>query len=174
MLKIFSTQLNGIFARIQENNEYTLEDGARMVAQTVLSGGTLYFTGKDELEAVSAEGLLGQEAFTCARELGTDNIPDLTSVDTVIAAARQSNDEETISLIKKIKSETEASIILIASDQKKEEEDVAADAFIDLGIKKGLVPSESGERVGIPSAMAGLFAYHALYLTAKEILEEYE
>lgn len=174
MLKIFSTQLNGIFTKIQENNEYALEDGARMMAQTVLSGGTLYFTGKDELEAVCAEGLLGQEAFTCARRLFTDDLSKLKSVDAVIAAARQRNDAEIVSLIKKIKSETEAGIILIASNHEKEEEDFAADAFIDTAIKKGLVPSESGDRVGIPSAIAGLFAYHALYLTAKEILEEYE
>ncbi|MCQ6264934.1 DUF2529 domain-containing protein [Fictibacillus sp. WQ 8-8] len=175
MLKIFFTQLNGIFSKIQQDNEFAFEDAARLLAQTVLSHGTVYFTGKDEMEAVCAEGIHGQEAFSNAKPLNTKEISQLTSVDTVLASARFHDDEPVLSLLQEIKQNTDASIIFLASRKEKGEEAAPhCDAFIDLKVKKGLVPAENGERIGIPSAMAGLFAYHALFLTAKEILEEYE
>ncbi|MGG1572928.1 DUF2529 family protein [Fictibacillus sp. NRS-1165] len=175
MLKIFATQLSGIFSKIQQDNEFAFEDGARLLAQTVLSQGTVYFTGKDEMKAVCAEGLLGQEAFSNAKHLDASEISGLTSVDTVIASARFHNDEPTISLLREIKQHTEANTIFLASRKEKGEEAVPfSDVFIDLMVKRGLVPTENGERIGMPSAMAGIFAYHALFITAKEILEEYE
>ncbi|UZJ79147.1 DUF2529 family protein [Fictibacillus sp. KU28468] len=175
MLKIFSTQLNGIFSKIQQDNEFAFEDAARLLAQTVLSNGTVYFTGKDEMEAVCAEGIHGQEAFSNAKRLNASEVSGLTSVDTVIASARFHCDQQTLALLQEIKQNTDANLIFLASQIEKEEETIPyCDAFIDLKVKKGLVPAENGERVGIPSAMAGLFAYHALFLTAKEILEEYE
>ena len=33
MLKMFTTQLTGLFKRIEEKEEYSFEDGARLLAQ---------------------------------------------------------------------------------------------------------------------------------------------
>ncbi|MFL6556676.1 MAG: DUF2529 family protein, partial [Bacillus sp. (in: firmicutes)] len=33
MLKMFTTQLTGMFKRIEEKEEYSFEDGARLLAQ---------------------------------------------------------------------------------------------------------------------------------------------
>ncbi|MBR3379532.1 MAG: DUF2529 family protein, partial [Bacillus sp. (in: Bacteria)] len=38
MLKIFTTQLSGIFSRIGEKQAEAIEDGARLLAQAVVSG----------------------------------------------------------------------------------------------------------------------------------------
>jgi hypothetical protein len=48
-----------------------------------------------------------------------------------------------------------------------------ADVHIDLRLTKGLLPDETGNRYGYPSAMAALFVYHGLKFTIEEILAEY-
>ncbi|SDN41456.1 protein of unknown function [Fictibacillus solisalsi] len=175
MQKIFSTQLNGIFTKIQQESEYAIEDAARLLAQTLMSRGTVYFATKSEMKAIAAEGMNGPEAFPAAKELSDSDIPMLTSTDIVIAANGFLDDEGLPGLARKVKDQTETPVILITSlNEEGESQAVEWDAFIRLPLRGGLVPFENGERYGIPSAMAGLFAFHVICLTAKEILEEYE
>ncbi|MDM5201416.1 DUF2529 family protein [Fictibacillus enclensis] len=175
MQKIFSTQLNGIFTKIQQESEYAIEDAARLLAQTLISRGTVYFATKDEMKAIAAEGLNGAEAFPAAKELSDTDIPELTSTDIVIAATGFRDDEGLLGLIRKVKDQTETPVILLATRKKEEAiQEEEWDSYIPLHLRGGLVPFENGGRSGIPSAMAGLFAYHVICLTAKEILEEYE
>ncbi|MDN4524762.1 DUF2529 family protein [Fictibacillus fluitans] len=176
MQKIFSTQLNGIFTKIQEENEFAIEDTARLLAQAVISGGTVYFVASGEMKAIAAEGLEGPEAFPAASELSDSDIPALTSTDIVIAATGFRNENnELLDLIRKVKDQTDTPVILLSSRKEEEaSQEETWDACIRLNLRGGLVPFENGERYGIPSAMAGLFTYHVICLTAKEILEEYE
>ena len=48
-----------------------------------------------------------------------------------------------------------------------------ADVHIDLRMTKGLLPDETGNRVGFPTSIAALFVYFGLKFTIEEILEEY-
>lgn len=52
MLKIFTTQLTGIFSRIQDKESDAIEDGARLLAQAVISGHSIYLYGANELQGV--------------------------------------------------------------------------------------------------------------------------
>ncbi len=61
MLKMFSTQVSGLFKRIQEQNEFALEDGARLLAQAAVGDGTIYLCGIGEMAAVEAEATKGAE-----------------------------------------------------------------------------------------------------------------
>ena len=59
MLKMFTTQLTGLFKKIAEKEEFSFEDGARLLAQ----GQTIYLLGFKEMKAVEFEALEGAEPF---------------------------------------------------------------------------------------------------------------
>lgn len=72
MLKIFTTQLSGIFSRIGDKQAEAIEDGARLLAQAVVSGHAVYFHGKNELAAVALEASESKEPFPGAKVLPLD------------------------------------------------------------------------------------------------------
>lgn len=72
MLKIFTTQLSGIFSRIGEKQAEAIEDGARLLTQAVVSGHAVYFHGKNELAAVALEATESKEPFPGAKVLPLD------------------------------------------------------------------------------------------------------
>lgn len=47
------------------------------------------------------------------------------------------------------------------------------DVHIDSKLKMPLLPDEDGTRYGFPSLMTGLYVYHALSFTLKEMMQEY-
>jgi hypothetical protein len=49
-----------------------------------------------------------------------------------------------------------------------------ADVHIDLKLAKGMLPSETGGRIGLPTSMAALFLYYGIKFTLDEILSEYD
>ncbi|MGC4377314.1 DUF2529 family protein [Fictibacillus sp. Mic-4] len=177
MLKIFSTQLVGLMNKIQKDEE-AIEDAARLLAQTVLSEGAIYFSGTNEMKAVCYEGVFGQEAFSSSRLLELEKFNELTSIDTVIVASRFNDDLEMIKQLAAIKKETPARVIAISAVKKEtgEAQDLRtlADFHLDTQLARELVPLEDGSRTGFPSALMALYVYHALALTTKDILLEFE
>ncbi|EIT83866.1 hypothetical protein A374_18599 [Fictibacillus macauensis ZFHKF-1] len=173
MLKIFSTQLHGIFQTIAEKNEFAIEDSARMMAQTILSHGHIYVYGRNELASLSAHALYSNEALPGVAML-PDDLTTITATDTVLIAAPTKEDEEANERLRAIKATSNAYVIFLAASSNRALEHTGVDSFIQLFATKGLVPNEAGERVGLPTSMAALYAYHALHLTTQEILEEYE
>lgn len=64
MLKMFSTQLTGLFNRIQDKEEFSIEDGARLLAQAAVGDGSIYICGLKEMAAVEAEATEGAEPWS--------------------------------------------------------------------------------------------------------------
>lgn len=175
MLKMFTTQLQGLFKRIQENEELSFEDGARLLAQAAVGDGKIYIIGLKEMKTVELEALFGAEPFHGVEEWkGKKNLETLTDADRVILISRFSDDEEAIEIGKWI-SEKGIPFVAIASQSSNEKETLAdiADVHIDLRLTKGLLPDEEGNRFGYPSSMAALYAYYGLKFIVDEILQEY-
>jgi Domain of unknown function (DUF2529) len=171
MLKIFSTQLLGCFKKLAEQEELTLEDGARILAQAVLGDGHVYMYGAQELHAITLEATLGQEAFPKAK--GLQSVEELSSMDRVLLISRFSTDEEIVSLAKQLQL---AGIPTVAISTKKdgvESVESFVDVHIDTQLVRGLIPAEDGTRTGFPTSMIALFAYYGLFFTIQEIVEEY-
>ena len=61
MLKIFSTQINGLFKKVMEKEEFNIEDAARLLAQAAVGDGTIYIHGFGEMDGVTTEALKGIE-----------------------------------------------------------------------------------------------------------------
>ncbi|WP_404459867.1 DUF2529 domain-containing protein [Sutcliffiella horikoshii] len=183
MLKIFTTQLQGVFNRIGSSEEFAFEDAARLLAQAVVGDGRVYVHGVKEMKAVEAEATTGAEPLMSATLLSDlDSYHDLTDTDRALIVSRFSTDDEAISTAKALK-ELEIEIVGIStviepesggSAEGTETLESLCDVHIDMKLKKPLIPGDDGERFGFPSSMVALYVYHGLAFTLKEILEEQE
>jgi uncharacterized phosphosugar-binding protein len=173
MLKMFSTQLTGLFKRLQEKEEFSIEDGARLLAQAAAGQGKIYLYGTREMQAIGLEAVYGEEPLQTAAIL-SDKV-DLEAADRVLIVSRFADDAEALNIAYDLR---EKGIPLVAistvrSESEEETLDQLADVHIDLRITKGLLPDETGNRIGYPTSIAALFVYFGLKFTIEEILEEY-
>ena len=103
MLKMFATQLNGLFNRIQENQLESIEDGARLLSQGAIAEGTIYVYGANEMAAVSHEATLGSEPLSfCSTMHHDESLDHLENRDRVLLITRYSSDPEALQLAKKL------------------------------------------------------------------------
>ena len=172
MLKIYLTQLRGVLQKVIDQDEETLEDAARLLAQAAISDGTVYVYGFEEMRTVALEALESPNKINGAKPL---EIEKLEAMDRVLLIAPQDDHTEAAELAKKI-SEVGALTVGLSSVAKTEDHPFseAVDVHIDLPAPRALIPMESGERIGIPSTIAALFTYHGLYFTLAEFLEDQE
>ncbi|MGN1387952.1 MAG: DUF2529 domain-containing protein [Bacillus sp. (in: firmicutes)] len=170
MLKIFSTQLSGLFKAISQD-EYAIEDAARLLAQAVIGDGHIYIHGFKEMKGVVAEALEGTDALPHCKAM--PDIEQISSVDRVLLFTRNSDDQEALALAEKLE-ELNVPFIGVSTvhDEMKTGLHDLAHIHINLNVKRGLVPTETGERVGYPSLLVALFTYHGIQLTLSELLEE--
>ncbi|MGM0843491.1 MAG: DUF2529 domain-containing protein [Bacillota bacterium] len=173
MIKMFTTQLTGLFNRIADKEEFSIEDGARLLAQASVGEGSIYIKGFAEMEGVTLEALHGQEPLKGAKAL--INIDDVTEADRVLLVSRYSTDDEAVSLAKQLvdKGIPFAAVSGVVSADDDNLADLA-DIHIDTKLIKGMLPGEElGERVGFPSSMAALYIYFLIKFSLEEMLEEY-
>ncbi len=177
MLKMFTTQLTGLLKKISETEEFSFEDGARLLAQGPAGDGSIYLVGMKEMKAVEFEALEGAEPFKHARRLTDAAAADLTDADRVLLFSRYSTDDEALALARTLQGKGIPFVAVSTVAESSEGEGslaALADVHIDLRLTKGLLPDEMGNRFGSPSSMAALFAYYGLKFTVEEILVEYE
>jgi uncharacterized phosphosugar-binding protein len=173
MIKMFTTQLSGLFNRIADKEEFSIEDGARLLAQASVGEGNIYIKGFQEMESITLEALYGQEPLNTAKAL--DNSDTLTEADRVLLVTRFSNDEEPLALAKQL-IDKGIPFTAVSGVAAGEGESLAelADIHIDTRLVKGMLPGEElGERVGFPSSIAALYIYHLLKFSLEEMLQEY-
>ncbi|WP_113930561.1 DUF2529 domain-containing protein [Bacillus sp. P14.5] len=173
MIKMFTTQLSGLFNRIADKEEFSIEDGARLLAQASVGEGSIYIKGFAEMDSVTLEALNGHEPLQGAKALV--NMEDLTEADRVLLVSRFSTDEEAVSLAKQLvdKGVPFAAVSGVISAEGENLADLA-DIHIDTKLIKGMLPGEElGERVGFPSSMAALYIYFLIKFSLEEMLEEY-
>ncbi|WP_409303252.1 DUF2529 domain-containing protein [Peribacillus sp. SCS-155] len=175
MLKMFTTQISGLFKRIMDAEEFSFEDSARLLAQASIGDGTIYIQGFGEMKGIVSEAMDGQEPFPNARPLDEIDLINITLADRVLLFARHSTDEDAIKLARQLQDSripfTAVSTVIDSSDESLQE---LADVHIDLRLQKGLLPDETGNRIGFPSLMAALYVYNCLKFTLEEILTEFE
>jgi hypothetical protein len=89
-MKMFTTQLTGLFKRIEEKEEFSFEDGARLLAQ----GQNIYIVGFKEMKGVEFEALEGAEPLKGA----LTNVDAAKRADRVLLFTRHSDDQEAVEL----------------------------------------------------------------------------
>jgi Domain of unknown function (DUF2529) len=175
MLKIFSTQLQGKFKPFVDD-ETSIEEAARLLAQAIVGEGNVYLYGTDEMGGVLSEALFGLEPFPRAKSLEwiAGELP-CTPIDRALVFSRFSQDEEALKIAQTLEQQG-IPFVAISSVEKKDEMGLhtIADVHIDIKLLKGLLPDELGNRFGYPALMLGLFVYHGIKFTLDEILGELE
>ncbi|MHC0036545.1 DUF2529 domain-containing protein [Pseudoneobacillus sp. C159] len=174
MLKMFATQLSGLFKRIQEKEEFAFEDAARLIAQGAVSEGSIYLYGVKEMEAVVLEATVGAEPLRHAKPFPAD-ISGILDSDRVLIISRLSTDPEALACAQQLR-DAGIPFVAMATKVESDAEDLFdfADVSLNLQLNKGLLPDETGNRFGFPTAIAGLFTYYGLKFTFDEILAEYD
>lgn len=174
MLKMFTTQLIGQFKKIQEEEDFALEDGARLLSQALIGeGGAVYIHGSREMNAVSSEALFGKDHIPRVQPLMTNGqMENIDSTDRVLLISRYSSDQEILTVARELH-ELHVPIVAMATlDEENTEISELADVFLNLHAKSGLVPTDTGERVGYPASLLALYTYFALSLLISEIIAE--
>ncbi|PKG22005.1 DUF2529 family protein [Niallia nealsonii] len=172
MLKMFSTQLSGLFKRIQDKEE-EMEDIARLLAQAIVGDGKIYLMATNEMEGVIYDAIEGPEPlFQSTRWNKDDSFLDIAPNDRFLLISRTSQDNNLLGFAKKLYEQhiPFAAISTIMSQEEGIHE--FADIHIDLALKKGLLPDEDGNRFGNPSLIGALFTYHGIKFILNEIISE--
>ncbi|MGE6257848.1 DUF2529 domain-containing protein [Heyndrickxia sporothermodurans] len=172
-MKMFLTQINGLFSRIYEKEQYSIEDSARLLAQAAIGQGKIYIKGFEEMDVVSKEAIEGAEPMMNAAPL-TD-IQELTDADRVIIVSRFSNNNEAVQFAEEL-IERNIPFIAISGSVKTDATDLTklADVHINTSLIKPMLPSDTGERICFPTSMTALYIYHCIKLTFDEIMDEYQ
>lgn len=63
ILKIFTTQVSGKFQEVLKKEIEHIEDASRILAQTIVSEGNIYFKGTKELTSIPYIATLGEETL---------------------------------------------------------------------------------------------------------------
>ncbi|MBE4907742.1 DUF2529 domain-containing protein [Bacillus luteolus] len=177
MLKIFTTQLQGLFTKIHDKELLSIEDGARLLAQAAIGEGIIYIHGFAEMEAVTLEATIGQEPMISAARLidDTKQMAEVSPVDRVLLVTRFSTDEDAIELAQTLttKGIEVVAISALVPNSEGPSLDKIVDIYIDSKLGKPLIPDDDGNRFGFPSIITALYAYYGLAFSIKEMVEEY-
>lgn len=161
-MKMLSTQLAGLFQRIAKQEE-AIEETARLLAQAAIGEGTIFLAAFGEMKSVLPAALEGLEPLPSAREWTPQSI--VMPEDRVWIFAKNSEADE---LIGRLNDAHLPFAVLVGETR----EEIEADAFLSLGIQKGLIPLDDGKRTVFPHAIGALFVYHAVKMAIDEMLEE--
>ncbi|WP_261131108.1 DUF2529 domain-containing protein [Bacillus sp. Marseille-Q3570] len=170
MLKIFTTQLSGVFKKIEEQEDEAIEDCSRLLAQTITGNGTIHIKGIGELEGIPSAIMDSNESIPACAPYGESVVE---SGDCILAFANNTRNIELEKLITQAESEG-ISVVSVAAVEKGDEPIPNEEFHIDTKLSMPLVPGEDGERIGYPVFMLALFVFYALYFNTNEMLTEYD
>jgi len=173
MLKIFTTQLNGVFQKILKQEE-VFEDASRFLAQAIVGEGKVYVQGAKEFSGIISEIKYGEDTPQSFEPLFEEGqMKSLSSVDRVLLFAKHADDEEVIH-IANILTKNGIGFVVVSTVLENDSLSNLADIFINYELTRKLVPTEEGDRIGLPTLLTGLFIYHCLLLTINEILTDFD
>lgn len=169
-MKMLTTQLNGLLDRIANNNEDSIEETARLLAQATVGEGRIMIAAFDELNAVHTVATMSEKPFIGAVRYE----PELTieQADRVWIFTRSANDPRALELARKLADQF-IPFAAVAPEKTEDHElfDLAM-TYISTGLLRGLLPGENGERIVEPHALAALFVYEAVKISYDEMLED--
>lgn len=167
-MKMLTTQLNGLLDRIAQNNEDSIEETARLLAQAAVGEGRIIIAGFDELSAVHIIATMSEKPFTGAIPY-SPNL-EIGHADRVWIFTRSANDSRALELARTLaKAFIPFAVVAPEKGADHELSDLAM-TYISTGLLRGLLPGETGERIVEPHALAALFIYEAVKISYDEML----
>lgn len=172
-MKMYITQLRGVFEAISRDNEEALEETGRRVAQSLVSGGQVYVHGWTSLSAVVHEATESPNALPGAKPLLDEpgQPVTLSDQDTLLLFVPAEYENEALNWNQKFRS-SGADLIAISFQKDNPSFDEAWDGHLTLPPAQPLIPFTDTKKIGEPSSLAALFLYHLIFFSVMEILDE--
>lgn len=169
-MKMLTTQLTGLLQRIASSQEEPIEETSRLLAQAAVGEGMIYLATFGEMNAVfsnaQASGLFPRlQQWTPGTKV--------TSADRVWIITPHCHDAQVLKLSHSL-ADSFIPFSLMATE-KAEATDGLSDlayTYISLGFSKGLLPTDTGERIVLPYAFSALFVYEAVLMAVREMVGE--
>lgn len=163
MIKIFNTQLNGIFNEINAQEE-ELDIASRLLAQAVAGEGKIYVKGFGDLKYFEDFTTMSEEALFEAEKLITESVIDRTDRVLIMADYYDDAVKEYIEDFE----QKDIDYVLVCNKN----DAVTSRNFIDLCTPRAIVPAEDFSRIITPHVMAMNYIYYIIYAGMKELLDE--
>ncbi|WP_414042274.1 DUF2529 family protein [Macrococcus animalis] len=163
MLKIFNTQLNGIFKKI-DMQETELDIAGRLLAQAVVGEGRIYVKGFGDLKYFEDFVVNGKESLFDATVYISDALVDRT--DRILVMSDE-YDDSTAEFVDSLEAR-DIDYVLVCNKS----DAITSMNFIDLCTPRALVPTEDYSRIITPHMMVMNYIYYAIYSVMHEILVE--
>ena len=167
---MLTTQVGGLMQRIISNNEESIEETARLLAQATTGEGRIIISGFNEMDAVRLVAMEGAESFVGAvryeegMKIGTE--------DRVWILSRSSLDAHALELAQCLANEFIPFAAVAAENADNNELATLATTYISTGLMSGLLPGDDGKRYVEPHALAALFIYEAVKISYDEMLDD--
>lgn len=167
-MKMLTTQLSGLLDRIAKNNEESIEETARLLAQATVGEGRVIIAGFDELSVVQTVAMASEKPFLGA--VPYDPALTIGHADRVWIFTHSVDDPSALELGRSL-AEAFIPFAVVAPEKDDDHELVhLAMTYISTGLLRGLLPGEDGERIVEPHALAALFIYEAVKISYDEML----
>lgn len=172
-MKMYITQLRGVFETLSRDNEEALEETGRRLAQSLVSGGKIYVHGWSDCSVVVHEATASPNALPGTQPLfdKEGQLAALSKWDSVLLFTPTEFEEEALNLSQTFHS---LGVDSIAVSFKNESPSFgeAWDVHLTLPPAEPLIPFTDTKKMGVPSSFAALFLYHLIFFSTMEILEE--
>lgn len=170
-MKILTTQIGGLLQRIATNNEESVEETARLLAQATIGQGRVIIAGFGEMGAVTATALTNTAPFKGAVRYVEGM--DIESADRVWLLTHSADDERVLRLAQSL-AERFIPFAALSADKPGEENALEnlSYTYVSTGLTRGLLPGDNGERIVQPHAIAALFVYEAVKLAYDEMISD--
>lgn len=169
MLKMLTTQLTGLLQRIASDQEETIEEAARLLAQAGITDGKVYFACFGEMKALEYNATYAEEPFAKMTPWTDDTV--ITDMDRVLIVTRHAADSEALALAQKLYDHF-IPFAVITSEKEADAGKMAdlAYVYVSLKMKQGLIPNDIGERIVVPHLLAALYIYEAIKVHYDDML----
>lgn len=169
-MKMLTTQISGLLQRIIANNEESIEETARLLAQATIGEGRVILACFGELKAVQFVATAGNHNLYGA--VRYEPGMKIETQDRVWILSQHGEDENALSLARSLAEDFMP--FAAVSSVKAEDYELAdlATTYISTGLKRGLLPGDDGKRIVEPQAIAGLFIYEAVKISYDEMVVE--
>ncbi|WP_323704210.1 DUF2529 family protein [Mammaliicoccus sp. Dog046] len=170
MLKIFNTQLNGIFSKIDAQIE-EIEIASQLLMQAANGEGHIFIKTFDEMNHLSEFMLFGQESLPHAHPLETtDEIQQIDTTDRVLLVASHFTQElnQWIDAL----NASDVDFVVISNKDKENKTHESLMHFVDLSTPRPIVPTTDYSKIITPHLMALNYIYYIMFAEMYEITQD--
>lgn len=176
-MKMYITQLRGVFEQISQENDDQLEEAGRRLAQSIASQGKIVILSVGNHTHIIREAM--ESANALPKTITFDQLDseglELQAIDTLFLFVSKGKSDEALKYLDSLGS-TDVQVIgiLTKDDDIPKALSDRLDTSLFVPQSGPLIPFNDSDKIGNPESLAELYLYHLIYFSVMEILDEQE